>query len=270
MATTNQTGTYLRLIPALDGWSEMVLVASVEMERLLSNPEKMPVPGVTTYQQCSSLMAGEFSAKYKNYIFLKPSNLDPRADYLTFNFGAPKGTPNAPFRTKSYTDDWSWDMVIRDLEVVINSAFPQSTQNASGGVSFANRLNLRMDAIPAIERGSLFLRREYLGTSAFKIPRMPVPVPGMINIDYLGLTERFPSSLHDSISIPDQQAVIATLGGTAQPGGLVNGATYPATNFKRWRPYIYPDHQDQIDSGFWYRINLLIIPPRVPATIRLN
>lgn len=276
---TNQTGTYTRLIPALDGWSEMVLVASVAREKLLSNPEKMPVVGVTTYGQCGSLFGGEFSAKYKDYVFLQPSNLDARVDYLTLNFGAPKtaAQKRIPFRTRTYTDDWSWPMVLRKLEVVQNSFFPQATNaivsgNGDASLVTANRLHLRMDGVPGIEKGTRFIEREYLSPTKFTIPPARVPVPGMIAIDFVGLQQTIPESLHGRLKLDDQSASLATLlaGETANGQGTLKGATYPETNFTEWEAYIYPDKQQQLPSGVWYRLNYLLIPPEMPDPIRLN
>lgn len=204
--------------------------------------------------------------EYGEYQFMKRGR-GPEG-YVIYYFGKPKTDVEnrKPFRSVSRQGDHPWPMIIDEVDVVKDSKAVVSGNAVDGayaGIAVSPKLRLRIKGTPAIEQGSLIIKREFLSPTKFRIPKLPVPIPEMMHIEYNDLRENIPASLHGDVRLRSFSSVVATVvNETAGAGGGVQeGFFFPKTNMTRWRPIIYPDEQQQLENGLWHRIQTIVIPP---------
>jgi len=179
-----------------------------------------------------------------------------------------------PFRKTSAKRNHPWPPILLSLVLVPDYTFLRQGKSFDVGSMeigdvVAPNYYVREVFIPGINEGTLMIKREFFSPTKFKIPKSPVPVPTSVSYDINGVRGSFPESLHDNISIESSRSGIAQVvaGVVSEVGGALEGQFFPATNFKRWFPYIATDTQEQDETGGWLRVQWLAVPPDLPKAI---
>lgn len=180
---------------------------------------------------------------------------------------------NTPYRSSwRKHGNHRWPPILKGIILLEDNSFPRSTNyvsNGQAGVALGPAYYDRVVYIPDTNEGTRFLMEEFFSATKFSIPRYQTPVATAVQYSVNGLNGSFPECLHDDIEIPATRTATATYyGGQDFSGnGSVEGQFFPRTNFKRWRPYVLLDEQEQQDAG-WYRQRIRVFPPAMPKQIR--
>lgn len=194
--------------------------------------------------------------------------------YLWFYFYKSKTDEEkkVPFRSTSKFDDFTWPMVLKGIAVIPDDGFPQSTYAVVNGqktLVSGPRYYGRELYIPEMSLPTKFTVDEFLSPTKFDIGAHPVPIPLPVNYEVLGVKREFPKCLHDDLELQSTRTgtaqVVAGNAGNAR-AGVIEGYSFPATNFKEWTAHYIHDDQ-QFTNGVWHRIRIRVTPPPMPKLI---
>lgn len=231
------------------------------------------VPLGTLYKNSPIWMDRSFAAMgYADYVL---SDVTPGDN--SFNFWYLKNKTddeaNTPFRETTVKRNHPWPPMLLALVLVPDYTF---LRTGKGYNSVENEVSevvaptyyVREVYIPGVNEGTKMIKREFFSPRKFDIPQTPVPVATSVSYDINGVRGSFPECLHPDIVIQSTRSGIAQVvaGVVSEVGGALEGQLFPATNFKEWAPYIVTDTQEQ-QSGGWYRVQWIAIPPEKPKTI---
>lgn len=254
--------------PSPTEWAYRVWVSP---EKVRPGPDT-PIPEVTTLREFKWHTEGGV-AGIGHYVFTRPRGVrdDGRVGFL---FCEPK-TEEArrlPYKVETKQKNYAWPMIL--LQARFAQLRVPNTTNIGGSVVRSPRYRPLVDYIPGVDTGSRFIYQHFFAPSPFKVQQSPTPQPGAVSfVAPDGSMIDFPECLHDDIAIGDLQQITETYnlesGALASDVGLVQGATFPATNFKTWRPFVLSDDQQEHEpTGGQYRLRIIVIPPPLPKRVR--
>lgn len=168
----------------------------------------------------------------------------------------------------------SWPAIIKAMALAEDSTLPLSANvivGADQGIAIGPRYYLREEFIPDVAEGSRFVLYQFFDATPFTVRRTSVPIPTRVAFQTPSLSAQFQEALHDEIVIPaTRTGTSQNAGGTTTAvGGSLDEQVFPATNFRRWRPYFCKQGQAERDGGYYFYM-LRVFPPRVPRSIIRN
>lgn len=230
-------------------------------------------------------------SSYDPYIF-KFVSPGATAGYLRFHFVKPDGPPDegqtltpeqlVPYRVFERTNTFDWDAVLEeppvftaDSKYMVSAPYGDLEGNYEGRV-MVPRVYVSHRFRPAWKGPTVF--RHELFLSASKWPRDALrhssPQPTEVRIEVPGLGEYvLPKCLHPEIQMnyrPKYRLVRQVSGATSVrsvAAPQLPDVSIPATNFRRWRPFVVSDEQSPTETGKWRREKITAFPPSpVPIT----
>ena len=182
---------------------------------------------------------------------------------------------NTPFRTTTKFASHHWHPMLKKLELIPDSGSARSYRTVTGGQNAVNSgpsFYVRQVYIPAVDEGSRFVIEEFFADVPYSIPQYPTPQPSNVTYDVPGVRGGFPECLHDDLYIQDIATTVATSiqdesGKLTSTGGgsSIPGQFFPATNFKKWAPYVLSDEVN-FNNGY-HRQRVTVFPPPLPKAV---
>lgn len=235
-------------------------------------PSQLPKLG-TPFVKCTILPSRPRATHQDigEYVY---TQMDKEGSYLWFYFHKPKSDAEKliPFRSTPKFDDFTWSMVLKNIFIIPDEGFPQSTYAVVDGqktLVSGPRYYGRELYIPEMTVPTKFTIDEFIAPTKFSIPAHPVPLPLPVNYEVLGVKREFPKCLHDDLELQSTRTGTAqiTAGGTGGArSGVIEGYEFPATNFKEWTAHYIHDDQQQT-NGLWHRVRIRVSPPPMPKPI---
>lgn len=197
-------------------------------------------------------------------------------DYTTTNPAT--GLPYSKTPVLTYTKskgNHEWLPELRRLEFKPDFNLPvgvtATTQDGSPAIYSAPRLLPDYDLKAASHEGTHFVLKIYLSNTPHQIGRSPSPQPNSVNVHFGTASFQVAEVLHDDLEVSDQLSAQTLYNASTQTGsvtgGSVGGKRFPATNFRRARPYIISEDQDN-QNWLYFRYQLWGFPPRGRRTQR--
>lgn len=248
---------------------EVACLLRVPEDRILASTvitEGMTLSALATQLRVD--LADARRRSFSDYILTQPA---PKQNgYHTYYFGKPKTAAQmeVPFRSTPDTMDIRWDPVLlnlhggtvqRDLTTETVDVGGTPTTNQRVLTEFQDRYQL----IPGIMHPTEVLIEEFQSSTPWQQFDATRPVPTTVRYFYKGQQLSI-DCLHDDVTVPDLTSGFTRDEefGTPNARTLPDGQFFPATNFKRWAPYVYQDGQ-QFRNGVYYRRRITIqqVPP---------
>lgn len=232
----------------------------------------IPAPGTTLQNtrlvsqapNCDGCMDWTFA-------YTEPHRTD---GWHAFYFVNPIANPKIPVLTLTEKDDHYWHAVLKSLTFIEDNGFPVGVtavnQQGSAAIFAGRRMLPRYDLQTPSTEGTHFVIKLYFSNTPHLIGRSPSPQPQSVHAHFATAQFSEPECLHDDIEIEDQNTVLtvydATTKSVSASGGSATGQFFPATNFRRRRPYIVNDRQDLL-KALYLRTQRWAHPPIGTRTV---
>ena len=175
---------------------------------------------------------------------------------------------DTPFNTFDTAQAYSWPAVLLGLQFVFDQEFPLFGRKVTSSGKVAS-----VTAAQVYERKRLLLPadgnhrmtvQEFLSDVPWPSSAMQhaQPLEGLVEWDFNGARDSI-RCLHDDIEVPARGKPYAVaLDGVASGSSAPPepDRVFPATNFKRWRAFVFSDEQKWDTTG-WYRRKCILHPP---------
>lgn len=182
-----------------------------------------------------------------------------------------------PYDESEEVGNHYWPMVVLAVWTEVDYSITQSydfiDERGKRGIITGPGVKIVDRVIPDVEEGTRIITRKFLTARRPNIPYHKIPHPMSMTIAVPGDRREYPKVLHGDIfveSVPSGTRKWLSDGTSGDLGGATASIFYEATNFearKRYTPVDRPTHNEQ---GLWERVQLEVIPPRIPEVTRRN
>jgi hypothetical protein len=256
--------------------NEWALEVFIDQGMVINSPDIIPAAGTAYKSFPRGVLPLDLMPKFQDYILVTSGDGPPGKLSLIFGKNKTPQQAQTPFRSQPKFGNHYWPPVLKALEIIPDPGTPRSYRSADSleskifsGPSFY----VRVDFIPEVNEGTLFLVEEFFGPTPFQVGQHPTPQPGSVSWDLPGVSGGFPSCLHRGITIEDHLTATSVQtqgvegGSSASIGSGIRGQFFPATNFTDWSPYILSEEQS-FQNGYHLVRTTVFPPPRPKLTIK--
>jgi hypothetical protein len=208
---------------------------------------------------------------YGTYILTRVTDSGGRF-YFYFSKGKTDAAAAIPFKDpEEWMGNHYWPPIL--LEVDIARSRMKRAVNTGDATYRGSIYTATPTFIPSADTGTLFRLYESLWPSRPNIEQHMTPLAGAVHFPLPGSPPfRFGECLHGGIEVDqliDSEDIIATVGSAITSNlGVYSRASFPATNFKTWLPYVLSDKATKIATGAYHRFQIEAIPPFLPRRVR--